>query len=314
MKGYIYEITNNINYKKYVGLTTRTTQERFSEHRRNAVNKENKPLYNAMNKYGIEKFSFNVLEEINCSSKEELLELLNKKEKEYIKQFDSNNSNYGYNLTDGGDVFTFSDEVKIKLGEIKTTLTSSVEIFDLEGNYIDSVNSAAEAKIKYGIISLERLLQEKTFTSNNYVCILKENYSKEKLVEILEKAEEADKFKPKGIFYSKEIKTNLIKEHENITIAAKELFNGRSSSGIAQCLRKEISKLNGFIFSYSLEEIQNLKVGYGLIIDEQEIQERFLSFVEISTFLKEQKSINIDRKFLSQSFKNQSKYKNVQVI
>ena len=33
---YIYKITNNINKKSYIGKTTRTPQERFEEHRKEA--------------------------------------------------------------------------------------------------------------------------------------------------------------------------------------------------------------------------------------------------------------------------------------
>jgi len=49
-----------------------------------------------MRKYGIDNFSFEVIEE--CS-----LEELNDKEKYWIKYYDSHNSSNGYNLTDGGN-------------------------------------------------------------------------------------------------------------------------------------------------------------------------------------------------------------------
>ena len=68
--GYIYCITNLINGKQYVGKTTSTIEERFREHCSDSKKErcERRPLYNAMNKYGIENF---VVEElIECPNDE----------------------------------------------------------------------------------------------------------------------------------------------------------------------------------------------------------------------------------------------------
>lgn len=55
---YIYCITNHVNGKKYIGKTTSSVSKRCKD----------RPLYRAMNKYGIDSFSIEMLEE--CSSKE----------------------------------------------------------------------------------------------------------------------------------------------------------------------------------------------------------------------------------------------------
>lgn len=96
---YIYKITNLINNKVYIGKTSRTIQERYEEHLIFSKFDE-RPLYRAMRKYGIENFH---LEEIDdCNTNEEANEL----EKYYIKKYNSyiysDNSN-GYNCTLGGD-------------------------------------------------------------------------------------------------------------------------------------------------------------------------------------------------------------------
>ena len=98
--GYIYKITNLINNKIYIGQTNITIEERFKQHCYNSFNHKigkdeyDYPLHKAIRKYGQGNFQIEILEECDCK-------LLNQKEKEYIKQF---NSYYnGYNATLGGD-------------------------------------------------------------------------------------------------------------------------------------------------------------------------------------------------------------------
>ena len=59
MTGYIYKITNLINQKAYIGKTVNSIEKRWSEHQREAQREraENRPLYKALNKYGISKTS-----------------------------------------------------------------------------------------------------------------------------------------------------------------------------------------------------------------------------------------------------------------
>ena len=66
---YIYVITNDINNKQYVGKTNFSIDKRFQEHINDSkrTRYEKRPLYNAMNKYGIEHFSVKELEKCNES-------------------------------------------------------------------------------------------------------------------------------------------------------------------------------------------------------------------------------------------------------
>ena len=89
---YIYKIVNDINDKIYVGKTLLTVEKRFKEHC-NAYKKERyekRPLYDAMNKYGIEHFKVETIEE--CS-----LEEVNEREIYWIKELNSYHN--GYNAT-----------------------------------------------------------------------------------------------------------------------------------------------------------------------------------------------------------------------
>ena len=94
----IYKITNNINNKVYIGLTTCSLEYRWSRHLTEAKNVNNKKhLYKAMRKYGLEKFS---IEQIDSADDFKELGML---EREYIKKYNSQNPNKGYNLTAGGE-------------------------------------------------------------------------------------------------------------------------------------------------------------------------------------------------------------------
>jgi len=56
---YIYVITNDVNEKQYVGKTLETIDKRFKQHIRDRNRDEyrNRPLYRAMNKYGVDHFT-----------------------------------------------------------------------------------------------------------------------------------------------------------------------------------------------------------------------------------------------------------------
>ena len=93
---FIYVITNDINGKQYVGKTNDTIENRYEQHLRDRKKRkcEKRPLYSAMNKYGVEHFSIEELEE--CSSEEAPT-----REAYWIDKL--NTYHYGYNATRGGD-------------------------------------------------------------------------------------------------------------------------------------------------------------------------------------------------------------------
>ena len=70
--GYIYKITNDINDKIYIGKTEFNIEKRFQEHIKDSEKLyKNRPLYNAMNKYGIEHFKIELIEETNNTEERE---------------------------------------------------------------------------------------------------------------------------------------------------------------------------------------------------------------------------------------------------
>lgn len=98
--GYIYKITNNKNNKIYIGQTIKQRPtDRYSQHRYLATHPQQEKgmsyLHKAMNKYGLENFSFEVIEQIDNSQ-------LNTKQQYWIQYYDSMIPN-GYNMTEGGE-------------------------------------------------------------------------------------------------------------------------------------------------------------------------------------------------------------------
>jgi len=108
MYGLIYKITNKINNKLYIGLTTMTLKGRWSCHKAEAKIGNKTPLYKAIRKYGEDNF---IIEQIDIANNQQELE---EKEIYWIMHFKSLSPN-GYNLTEGGIVSTKqSNETKLK--------------------------------------------------------------------------------------------------------------------------------------------------------------------------------------------------------
>lgn len=138
----IYKITNKINGRCYIGQSINIKQ-RWKDHRKDAFWKNdhnyNYPLYKAIRKYGIENFSFEVLEE--CSQ-----ELLNEREIYYIQKY--NSLHKGYNQNEGGN----HSHHPIKLNEhivaqiimaLKTSTKSNTELakeFQVSEGMIRAIN------------------------------------------------------------------------------------------------------------------------------------------------------------------------------
>lgn len=102
-EGYIYKIVNDVNDKVYIGQTTTTIKERWWQHKYATKNhSSNDILHNAMEKHGFENFNIEIIESIHKNNKEYLKTILDEKEKFYINKFNSNDRNFGYNITPGG--------------------------------------------------------------------------------------------------------------------------------------------------------------------------------------------------------------------
>ena len=104
----IYKIINTINNKIYVGQTTRSLEERWYQHIYDCQ-RTKRYFHKAIKKYGPEAFIREVIEE--CDD----INILNEREQYWIEFYDTMNKTKGYNSTNGGSNFIFSDATKEKL-------------------------------------------------------------------------------------------------------------------------------------------------------------------------------------------------------
>ena len=137
--GTIYKITNLINNKKYIGQTINTISHRFNQHINDAMRKKGCPyLGKAIRKYGIDNFIVEAVEE-NIP-----YDLLNNREIYWIAYYHTNDSNYGYNLTRGGNLTCVSISVEDEnyineLWDIGKSIGFISEITNHSVNTIDRV-------------------------------------------------------------------------------------------------------------------------------------------------------------------------------
>lgn len=92
----LYIITNRVNGKRYVGITSRSIKERWLEHVQAASAGDRRALCCAIRKYGKESF------DIQVASSAETWDELCAKERDFISAL-STICPAGYNMTSGGD-------------------------------------------------------------------------------------------------------------------------------------------------------------------------------------------------------------------
>ena len=106
--GLIYKISNPFNNKTYIGQTYRSLTNRIQDYRKVKVNTY---LSKAFNKYGFNNFIFEIID-VGYS-----IDDLNQKEIDYIKQYNSNHRDYGYNIHVGGRNTIVGEETRKKMSE-----------------------------------------------------------------------------------------------------------------------------------------------------------------------------------------------------
>lgn len=165
--GVIYCITNKINGKKYVGLTTRGIEQRFDEHC-----KADSYVGKAIRKYGEGNFSISVLD--TAESREELT----RKEIDWISKLGAFGD--GYNLTNGGDGVSLTKRIVVQMSKRQSKYCRWVEQENKKPLDVkDNAKMMASVLINIVYLYLIADLEKDKATAANMILRLKRNYLRE---------------------------------------------------------------------------------------------------------------------------------------
>ncbi len=176
--GFIYKITNKLNGKVYIGLTTTTLKKRWEGHKacvKMVIKKEKMhPLYNAIAKYGVENFD---IEQIDSSDD---FNELGKLERKYINKYKSFDIDFGYNITRDGECCQLdaNPRTKLTVDDVKRIRTiyndGKIGCKECWSMYSDRISFSAFEKIFEGV----------TWKSVMPEVYTKENISKHKKLNV----------------------------------------------------------------------------------------------------------------------------------
>lgn len=242
----IYKITNKINGKCYIGQSV-DIERRFNEHKNCKVDK---PLYRAFKKYGIDNFTFEILEE--CSQEE-----LNEKEIYYIVFYNSTTDGNGYNLEHGGE---FKDIVLCEESKIKQVEHYKKTIENMLKEKFVEWHKKIGAKHKGKIVSQEqrdkisKKLKE-YFKDENVRKNLSEKH-KGKVLSLstrlkmsMIQQEKMNKYAKKVLQY--DLDDNFIAEYNSLKEASKKTGIGKGD--ICKCCNGKRDTAKGFKWKYDEE-------------------------------------------------------------
>lgn len=138
----IYLITNTVNNKCYIGQAIKL-RNRLKSHISNYTNERyDTPLYRAFSKYGLDKFTYQLLDVLEENDYREARKQLDLLEIKYIEIYNSYNN--GYNQTQGGDGgilgYKFTEEQIKKQREntikrIDENLLCKIYLYDINSRY-----------------------------------------------------------------------------------------------------------------------------------------------------------------------------------
>lgn len=173
---YIYRILNKITKKCYIGETkSKDVTWRWNQHKRKIQENKGCPaLRDAVKKYGIENFEFNVL--IICFDADRF-----NYEMEYIKKYNSIVPN-GYNITKGGEGGGFkgkthTEQAKTKIkNKLKQIYIDNPELkLKLSENNKLLINNELKDKIKNGMESSDKWKKAVEYMRNGSRIVNKHN-------------------------------------------------------------------------------------------------------------------------------------------
>lgn len=227
----VYKITNLINGKIYVGQSV-DIERRWEQHKRIGQGQLNgfyakdgrRPLYRAINKYGVNSFKFEILE--LCSE-----EMLYEREQYWIDLLHANTKNCtGYNLNDGG------------AGNKNNTQQRYAYQYDLDGNYIGEYESITKATLSMGLKPNSGAIQNAIGVEGKTSCGYQWRYEKLNKISAISYYSKRNKV----AMYDKNGK--LLKIFANTTEAGNSI--NKTHSAIEYNCKNKSKYCGGYIFRY----------------------------------------------------------------
>ena len=222
----IYCIENTINQKKYIGQSI-DIYRRWKQHQSGTTGCA---ISTAIVKYGINNFSFKILELCNQ-------QLLNEREVYWIEYYDTYNN--GYNETKGGD--NISNRVK-----------TPIKAYDINGNYIKTYESLHEAarENNCSVSQIYNVLQHERITAGG----LQFRYINDNMP-ILSVANRQGQIRE---IIQLDLDNNIIAEFKTIAEASRK--TGAYAPSIGRVCRGIKNTTHGFKWQYKDNYLKSLEV------------------------------------------------------
>ena len=176
-KNQIYEMYCIRTDKYYIGQTIKPLNDRISKHFSDAKRGREQPLYEDIRRYGRDGFTYKELEYVPDRND------LDDKEKYWIGKYKTEGKIL-YNRETGGrsgDITT--KEVREKMAESKGRKPFYVFTYDKE--FVGEFNNSQEVNRILGTTTCSQMLSGKQKHFGNYIAIYKDDYTEEKLDEIV---------------------------------------------------------------------------------------------------------------------------------
>ncbi len=214
VKGIVYKVVNNETKQVYVGITTKSLEERKKDHLKKAKNGNSFEFQNAIATYGEEVFKWEQID--TATSTDELA----KKEKEYILEFNSKQE--GYNSDSGGGIKKSVYQYDIHTGD----LINKYPNLTVAGNVIN----AKKKDLSEVCLSVNKLYKG-FYWSYDFV---------DNFIPL--------KDKRKKIIQKLSLDGDFIKEFNSVSEASKQ--TGCNKTSIAKVCRGERKSSGGYLWKY----------------------------------------------------------------
>ena len=222
----VYKHTNKINQKVYIGITSQNPKYRWA----NGEGYKGQGFYYAIKKYGWNNFTHEILEK-NLTQEKAC-----EREKYYIDLYNSKNSSYGYNRTNGGE--------NARIGSDNFRARKILQC-ELNGDIIrewDCITDAAN-HLKIAKTTINNCLSKEKNSAGGYLWFY---------------IEDIDKIEPYVAYQNQnkkqivqyDLNGDFVREWDSIT----EAENYYNNSGIASCLKNNCWTSNGYLWFYKGDE------------------------------------------------------------